>query len=323
MMHPKDLIDRDAERELFRTLVAYQSRARILTICDRGGRGKSSLLRRLRYNCQYEIKPPVPSCLLELDSLSPEPFAFASSLTQGFALRGEDVRKRFAKFNPLDGARTAKDFTPFDDGSSTRWSRNARVMAMASASAVQEGGKNIGVNVEQAGTVQLPPLPEFTEDQEQRARERCIEALFDDLRTVCATQPMVLLLDGWERCIVSLRDWIFDELLGNHVLHPDMNLRPDKLLVVIAGRPYKPGEDVHGLRIDEFRPLFDSDQDFSATVLSIKSLSEWDTQHIREFMALNGCPEPTEAEVNVIREKLSRGMSLEKIVTLIDEYFRS
>jgi hypothetical protein len=323
-LRPQDHIDRKAEQELFHDLVTYQSRARILTICDHGGRGKSSLLKRLRYNCQHEIKPSVPSCLLELDKLAerdPSPFAFALAVATGFSVRGDNVPKRFAKFNSLNDARMAKDFTPFEDGSSTFRSRDPRVMARAEATTMY-GGENIGVKVEHADTVQPAALPDFTEDQEQRARERCVEALFDDLRSICATRPMVLLLDGWERCNLSLRDWIFEEVLGNHVLHLDTNLRPDKLAVVIAGRPHVPGKTPYGLRNDELRPLFDSDEDFSATVLSIKSLSEWESEHIREFMEVNGCPEPTEGQVNVIRELLSKGRSLEKIVSLIDDHFR-
>jgi hypothetical protein len=317
--NPRDLIDRTAEQEQFHTLVAFESEARILTICDGGGRGKSSLLRRLRYNCQHEINPPVPSCLLELDRLlDPSPFAFASAVAQGFSVRGENIRARFGKFNHLDGARTSKDFTPFDDGSIALPIRSPHAVGTATTGQVYPGGTAIGFQVEHAEF----HASEFTEDQEQRARERCVDALFDDIRAICANQPMVVLLDGWEGCNLPLREWIFNEMIGNHVLHPDKNLRPRKLAVVIAGRPHGPGINRHGLRSDEFRPLFDSDEDFSATVLSKESLSKWDPEHVSDFLVLNGCPEPSESEVNIILEQLSRGRSLEKILTLIDEHFR-
>jgi hypothetical protein len=322
-LRPQEHIDRTAEQELFRELVTYQSGARILTICDHGGRGKSSLLKKLRYNCQHEIRPSIPSCLLELDKLGerdPSPFALAVAIANGFSVRGENVQKRFAKFNTLNDARMAKDFIPFEDGSTLR-SKDPRVMAHAEATTMY-GGQNIALKVERADNVQVAALPDFTEDQEQRARERCVDALFDDLRSICAKLPMVLLFDGWERCNLPLRDWIFDVMFGNHILHIDTNMRPDKLVVIIAGRPYVPGTIPYGLRNDELRPLFDSDKDFLASVRSIKSLSEWESEHIREFMGINGCPEPTEVQVNVIRDLLSKGKSLEKIVSLIDEYFR-
>src|SRR5438034_262956 len=99
-LNPIDHIDRNAEQELFRTLVSFKTPARILTICDQGGRGKSSLLKRLTYNCEHEEKPSVPSCLLELDKVTdPSPFAFAFAVATGFAVRGENFRERFAKFN--------------------------------------------------------------------------------------------------------------------------------------------------------------------------------------------------------------------------------
>jgi hypothetical protein len=319
-LRPLDHIDRTAEQELFVNLTTYQTPARILTVCDHGGRGKSSLLKRLRYNCQHEIKPPVPSCLLELDKLSdPSAFNFAQSVVDGFAVRGEDISKCFAKFNQLNDARLAKDFTPFEDDSRTLRTRDPRVIGRAEAKTMY-GGTNAGVYVE--GDYHEAPAPEFTEDQDKRARDRCVDALFDDLRSICATRPMVLMLDGWERCNLPLRDWIFEEMLGNHVLNLEPGLRPNKLAIVIAGRPHVPGQSPYGLRDDEFRALFDSDVDFAECVLSVKSLSKWENKHIREFMVINGYPEPTDDDVNFIRGLLLRGRSLEKIVSLIEEYLQ-
>jgi hypothetical protein len=320
-LRPQDHIDRTAEQELFRDLATYQTPARILTICDQGGRGKSSLLKRLRYNCQHEIKPAVPCCLLELDKLAdrgPSEFNFAESVVDGFIVRGEDVSKRFAKFNQLNDARLAKDFTPFEDDSRTVRTRDPRLIGRSDVT--RNLGTSIGVNVE--GDYIQAAVPDFTEDQDKRARDRCVDALFDDLRSICATRPMVLMLDGWERCDLSLRDWIMEEMLSNHVFNPDAGLRPDKLAVVIAGRPHMPGKSPYGLRDDEFRALFDSDADFAECVLSIKSLSKWESEHIREFMVINGYSEPTEDDVNFIRGLLLRGRSLEKIVSLIEDYLR-
>jgi hypothetical protein len=315
-LRPEDHIDRVAEQELFSNLTTYQTPARILMICDQGGQGKSSLLKRLRYNCQYKIKPSVACCLLELDKLGdPSPFAFVREVVNGSSGRGENIPSLFAKFNHLNGARMAKDFTPFEDDSRTFRTRDPRLIGIATVGG-SNFGTNIGINVE--GDYIAPGAAEFTEEQDKRARDRCVDAMFDDLRSICATRPMVLLLDSWERCNLSLRDWIFEEMLGNHVLSLDVNLRPDKLAIVIAGRPYVPGQAQYGLRHDEFRGLFDTDEDFAECVLSIKSLSEWESEHIRTFMVINGYPEPTEDDVNYIRGLLRKGKSLEKIVSLIE-----
>lgn len=323
-LDPRDFIDRVAEQELFRKLVMVESSARVLTICDGGGRGKSSLLRRLKYNCQYEMDPPVPSCLIELDRLhDPSAFTLTSALVLGFTVRGVNIGERFAKFNIVDQAIALRDYSLFEEGTAFR-PRDPRTSATASAQMVQAGGLNAGMyqNIERAENVHIAPREDFSNELKRRAEHRCVAAFFDDLRTVCASTRMVVLLDGWERCNLALRTWIHDEMLGNHVLHPDRNLRPEKFRVVIAGRPHDPPTTRHGLRADEFRPLFRSDEEFSATVLSRKTLSEWGNDHISQFMTLNGCPEPSEAEVELIRQKLGLGWSLERILSLIDDYFR-
>jgi hypothetical protein len=312
-LDPIDHIDHDHEQQVFRDLVTCASRARILTICDRGGLGKSSLLKRLRFNCESKIEPPIPSCLVELDKLPREetsPFAFASRVARGFTLRGEDPARRFENFNSLYGAFDARDFAPFDDGGATVLSSGPRALAGAQVGPML-GGQNIG----HAETVQLTAVPDFTERQRQLAEKACVDALFDDLRTICAASPMVLLLDGWENCNLDLHKWIVDEMLGNHVLHPDASRRPEKLAVVIAGRPYEPATVQLGLRTDKFVGLADA-----ATVLSIPSLSSWNSEHVRKFMELNGYPEASEAEVTSVREKLDKGVSLDRIQHLIDAY---
>jgi hypothetical protein len=311
-LNPRDHIDRHAEQELFRQLASFDSAARMLTICDRGGLGKSSLLKRLRYNCQREFRPPVPACLIELDKLQdPSHFAFVSGIVE------ELSSVRFAKFNEFDNARVFKIAAAFEDSGDYR-SRGLDIRASARAGTVAPGGLSAGVAVQHAERVDLSgERPEFTEEQERRARLRCVEAFFDDLRTICAAQPIVLLLDAWERCNIKLRDWILDELLGNHVLHPDSSLRPDKLGIVIAGRPYHPSSTPEGLRPDELRPFFDSQAELEACVLSIASLSEWDEEHISEFLALNGLDEPSQEDIFFIKFKLRKGWSLEKIVDII------
>jgi len=322
-LNPKDLIDRVAEQELFTQLLAEESPARMLTIRDGGGRGKSSLLLRLRYNCQHEIKPPVASSLISLDQLGdPSPFAFLSKVIQGVALRGEKVRDAFAKFNSLDEARTSKNFTPFLNAAAPGgwrdrpFSGHAEVIRM-------EGGTNIGVQQKQeihAETAYFEPAPrdQFTDEQEQIARERCIEAFFDDLRTITATRPLVLLLDSWERCNLGLRNWIREELVGQHLLNPDAGFRPKNFALVIAGRPRDPLRTPVGLRDDEFAEFFDTTDDMRATVRSIASLSEWDLEHVRGFMTLNGYAEPDEIDVTTLKTRLAKGWPLEKILTLLE-----
>jgi len=316
---PRDLIDRHAEQELFRNLVTFKSAARMLTIRDKGGRGKSSLLKRLRYNCQYEMMPPIPVCLIELDRMDdPSPFPFVVQVVEGL-----NIWDRFAKFRQHNEARTLRDFAVFSSGSDMKY-RESRILANI------HGGANVEGPVAEEATIigtYVDKLniqnPEFTEEQEQLARQKCAEAFFEDLRTICAAEPMVLILDAWERCNLELRQWIRDEFLAKHCCHFDRNLRPDKLAIIVASRPYEPANTRQGLRPNEFRPLFKDEHDHETTVLSIKSLSEWDKEHVSAFMQNNGCPEPSEEEISFIQSRLKVGWSLEKILTLIDEYLKS
>jgi len=310
---PRNLIDRNAEQELFRQLASFTSPARVLTICDKGGWGKSSLLKRLKYNCQYELDPPVAVCLIELNDLGDvSEFALVLKIVDELTTVGElTTRERFARFDELDNARMDRNAAAFSERG------GHRVMATARAGTVAEGAVVAGINVQQADTVFTAEAPEFTPEQARRAERACVQAFFDDLREVCATQPVALLFDAWERCNSTLRDWILDEFLRNHALHPDSARRPDKLGVVVAGRPYDPASSTEGLRPDEFRRFFRSQEEMEASVLSVASLSEWEEDHISQFMVLNGLSRPTAEDIQLIKSSLRRGLSLEKIRTFV------
>jgi len=319
VLDPRDLIDRKAERELFGELVSFTSSARMLTIGDTGGRGKSALLRRLKYNCQYEIKPQVSACLIDLSDLH-DAFAFSlvSTMVDQFS-----VSTPFARFKQLDEARRLKDFSVFAQGAKTDY-RDPRSLPQIQATATVaestgEGSTVAGIHANYA-TFNVAQSPEFTDEQEQLARQRCVEAFLEDLRVISATQPLAIIFDAWERCNLPLRAWIRDEFFAKQCFNPDPNLRPDKLAIVVAGRPHNPADAPFGLRQDDFRPLFKDDQEHVKIVLSIRSLSEWGYDHVREFMILNGCREPDEDAIRFIQSKLKANWSLEKILQFIDDY---
>src|SRR5262249_9771541 len=257
------------------------------------------------------IEPAVPSCLIELDKLKdPSPFALAAAVAKGFTVLGESVRPRFERFNALNNARLASRFAAFEeDAGGQRGARGPAGPAVAGTNY----GQNIGTQVEHADTVNVTGVLPFTDDQEQHAREACVEALLDDLRSICAEDPMVLILDGWERCDGTLSRWIVDRVFANHVLNRNAELRPKKLAVVIAGRPHEPGVTPSGLRPEHLRRCFTSEDDFRATVLSRQTLSKWESDHIKRFMENNGCPKPSDAEIALIREYLDKGNSLVEI----------
>jgi hypothetical protein len=328
-LDPRDLIDRLAEQEVFTEILPgpgedNAASARVLTICDKGGRGKSALLARLLYNCRYEVKPPASGCLIPLDQLiDPAPFSFIKQIYDGLMpVPGDDIKARFAKFKQLNEARELRDFSLF--GSPPSWPPSGPgLFGSSQTGPMGPGARSAGLSIEEIAHVETQNIYsqfqrlEFTEEQERRAQEKCVEAFFEDLRTVCATQTIVVLLDAWERCNVKFQRWITDVFLGNYCLHPDKNLRPARFAIVIAGRPFFQPDEPYGLRADEFRPLFDTHAEFETMVRDRRSLSEWEHDHVEQFMINNGCPAPSGEEIAVIQAKLKTGWSLLQILNLI------
>jgi len=309
---PRNFIDRQAEQELFRDLVSFTSPARMLTICDKGARGKSSLLKRLQYNCKYEIRPPVHACLIALDQL-----ANTSRFELINKIRDELKGVAFPKFDQLNNARMAHDFTPFE--LRTFESRN-RISVEGPVEREARVANQLIENqhFENADTVinMTSRLP-FNADQQTFAQNKCLEAFFEDLRVICATQPIVLLFDAWERCYLELREWITDELLRNHCFNRDKNLRPANLAIVLASRPHGK-EQRHGLREGEFIRLFADEQEYAAIVLSRTSLSDWDSEHVRDFLDQNEITNVDDDDINYIRDSLKKGKTLLQILSAME-----
>lgn len=308
-LEPIDLIDRIAEQELFAQLLGDSPRGRLLTICDGGGRGKSSLLLRLEYNCRYQMSPPVPACIVELDRIEPTPFGFVSRVVESLPTSS---RQLFARYSQLDVARRLKDAAAFEDPAV----RLHRLQGNA-AVGTQQGGVAAGIYAEQA-TFHLTGTQDFTEEHEQLARQRCVGAFFEDLRAVCAAQPVVLFLDAWEKCDTGLRSWLREDFLRAHCLNDDHHLRPALAAVVVAGRPHHHRDERYGLRTDEFRDLVRAEAEFTEAVRSIRSLSAWETDHVQEFMVLNGCDAPQDHDIDYLRRKLGEGLNLVAALQIVD-----
>jgi hypothetical protein len=274
-LDPRDTIDRETEQELFAGLVSFKTPARMLVISDTVDRGKSTLLRRLEYNCKWVINPPVSACLVDLSQLKdPSPFGFIEEVVKGL-----NIEQRYSKFISLNRARAAKNFSRFD----------TPYAAIHGEVTVKDGaeGTAYGINIEQA-----------------------VEAFFDHLRVLCATQPIVILLDHWEKCYYQLRDWIKATFLQKHCFHPNKNLRPAKLAIVLAGNSYDKAKERFGIRELEFVDLFKHEQEYKETVLLIGILSEWDSVHVREFLKQHGHDKLSDADIDMICDLLKRGYTL-------------
>jgi hypothetical protein len=110
---PETFIDREVEQELFNDFLKFQDDARLLTIRDAGGRGKSSLLRQFRYICGWLHQPPILACLVSLNELpNHDPFTLVTEIQEQVTIfadtHGLDVH--FPRFDHLDAALHARDF---------------------------------------------------------------------------------------------------------------------------------------------------------------------------------------------------------------------
>ena len=298
-LDPRDTIDRNAEQELFAGLVSSAT-ARMLVISDKRDRGKSTLLRRLQYNCVRVIKPPIPVCLVDLDNL-PEASSFAFVKTIVTGLKIDD---KFPKYISLNNARVAKNFGPFDTSGAEMSGQVSVGGDFVARDKVIHGNEIIQI-----------AQREFSDAMEEIARKKCIEAFFEDLRVLCATQTIVMLLDHWEKCNINVRKWIRNTFMGEHCFHPDKNMRPAKLAVVVAGNTFDEAKEPSGIRDKEFIDLFNDDEhEHNETILSKASLSEWENAHIREFLKQNGVVRNvSDEDIDYLRSCLKRGMTFSQI----------
>jgi hypothetical protein len=317
-LDPRDTIDRRAEQELFAGLVSFATPARMLVISDKIDRGKSTLLRRLQYNCKYEINPPahVPACLVDLgeDNLLTA-FDLIAKIVEGL-----NINDRFPKFTPLNIARTSKKIDPFDAvykgmpgyaNVGGDFIGRGKVVHGDDVRGDKIGGNKYEYNMQR----------EFTEGHETIARKKCIEAFFEDLRVLCATQPVVILLDHWENCNYDLREWIKGTFMREHFLNRDKNLRPAKLAIVVAGNSYDKAKAKFGIRDDEFDRLFNNEQECKETILSIRSVCDWDSKHVREFLEQHGYYQVSDEDIDMLRDCLKRRHTLGTILAIYNEMY--
>jgi hypothetical protein len=239
---PERFIDREAEQELFEELLKFQDDSRLLTIRDEGGRGKSSLLKMLTYRCGWQHDPPILASLVALDQMSDHtPFTLIMEIEKELAKSAHvfGVDSRFIRFHTLNEARVSRDFTPF------------RTHTLSDLT-LQGASDDI-----------LSPLSNenWSAEKEEIARRACVEAFLEDLRRLCDTQPVVALMDSWERSNPILQEWII-----NRIVLPlcfDSDNRPDKFILVLAGRELPDFK----LRLGEAR--------YQGLVKSIESLGTW------------------------------------------------
>jgi hypothetical protein len=290
----EEFIDRVAERELFGSLVGFQDEARLLTIRDESDRGKTHLLKLLRYTCQYASTPAIPVTFVPLDELKQKAaYSFARAVVN--SLR-DNFNLDFGEFRAVSDERIKLLLEAVAP----------RVAGKATAADVAEGasvaGVIVGGDLVVSGGAQLDP------DVEERLQERAVEAFLADLRQVASNRPVVLLIDAYEESGERLDQWI-TKFLRDHVF--DKANRLENLVVVIAGQhvPTARFKLMLGTRFDR-------------VVKSVESLSLWEPEHVKRFLEVNRVTGYADEDVALICAKLQKGWSIGRAVAAVEQYLR-
>lgn len=278
-------IDRAAERELFGELVKCQDTRRLLTICDDSDHGKSALLRRLEYMCTWEMNPPVAVGRVVVDELEfPTPHAVVSRAARG-------IRKA--------GCKPSR----FEQVEADRIKRRQTVIEMSGQvnAGLVEGGTQIGTQINAPVTV---VAGEVDREAQEALRRQAVEAFLEDLAEITRERQIVILIDAYEKCGRELGEWI-PEFVRDHVLDPER-----QLIVVIAGQ-----------KVPTQRLKLSLQERFDELVMTKDSLSEWDREHVAQFLKNNRVIHD-DSDIDYLYGKIKQGWSIGRAVRTIRQYQR-
>jgi len=274
------IMDREAEAEIFNSMLRYESPRRVLMVSDRGGMGKSALLRKLRYLCDWTHRCPVALIDLREFESRPDVFELVSRLRKG--LNDRDVT--FPKFDALNRARAFHDSEPF-----RTWARSVKGTVDAREAQVGGQARVAGTIIEHAEHVGSGPWNDHAENE---AQTLCCHAFLEDLLAYTHRHTVVLLFDTVEKAGEELRRWIFLELIREPLVH---GWRDQRLIIVLAG------QDIAELLPERLGA------EGRECVESIASLSNWNLDHVTEFLKVNGFTNLNQADVESIHALLSAG----------------
>ena len=282
---PDQFINRKMERDIFGELLQFKDDARLLAIEDKEGSGKSALLKMLRYQSFHIYKKPVSIISLEEPTINSK-FAFIERLRKGFGPRGI-----FTNFDALNHARVNK----IPQSLAVSGTIDARNAAISGSGHEFVGAKYVAEMVVVNSSAGINP---WSPEQEDLAREECIKGFFVDLK---ANEEMIVLLDSYERCSFELQGWILEEFLETLCFNGAS--RPSSLIVVLAGR-----------ELPAFEAILDQPR-YQQFVRS-SALSEWEEDHVKEFLKVHGYEDLSEEDVEYVWTKVQKGVSIAAALNL-------
>lgn len=211
-LDPRSYVDRDEHQEHLRLMIRQQTDSRLLLISDLSGQGKSDLLLRLRLNC-IESEPHASVLLVDVRDLA-TPFSAVER-----AYRNDQNDDTFA-----DHLSTFCEV--YED-----WSTRARLSTDGAAPitiSVDANNARVGSNAAVIGQMVTATPPGVGSREAQR---QCLRAFDQDLRSA-REQPLVILIDHYNRAEGAVRTWVDEKLL-----RPCLLGAYRKVIVVLASTP--------------------------------------------------------------------------------------
>jgi hypothetical protein len=207
-----------------------------------------------------------------------------------------DLGVPFPHFNQYESARVSADFDFFRasvylQGASFKEARDVRISGSMT-------------NVDHAREVHVTHTRlELTGEQREKAEDVCVRSFLDDVRAHCTEQPVVLLIDSFERCGERLRLWLRDHFLENYFFDPAK--RPAKLLLVVAGQT-----------LPDFAGNWPPDE-CELTVKSVEALNRWTREHVEQCLRVHGFGYE-EKDIDAFHRLIEMGIPPSQVVQMIE-----
>jgi hypothetical protein len=292
---PRLIVDREAEAEVFANMLRFVTARRVMIVSDENGRGKTDLLRKLRYQCEYIFDPSVAVALFDFETneVSEEMDVIETIAEQ---LVDGEVRIELPHFTELNDARSWRDTGKFVKS----W-RSVQGSVDLTGAELTGGAEAAGI-MYKIEHVENLSFPDWTDKMERQARRLCKEAFFSDLLAAARDTPIVLLVDTVDAADEDLRRWVLRDLLRRRLLS---TWEERRLLLVLAGTDVK----------ELIRPLNEQQRE---CLEPVPSLAGWEEGHVRDFLDVHGYRGLSDVDIELVRSAIAGGKSLVKALQMAE-----
>jgi hypothetical protein len=268
-------------------MLQFQTRRRVLIVSDKPGQGKSVLLRKLRWLCDFQFGVPAALVPLEEYEQRPDELTLATDIVDQLA-----ASVPFDKFNHLASARSLREARSFE--------RPFGVQGQVLATEAQISGGTVAGTVIQNASI---TLPDWDGPSEREARRQCLSAFHTELVEHSAEQPVVIIFDTLDKSPEPLRRWVFLQILKGAIL--DRTEQGHKLIVVVAGVGLN--EMLRSIFADTFETCFEP----------ISSLGSWGRNELEQFLQVHSCNGLSGDDVEMLlRNRVEFGRSLQFVLEM-------